>query len=241
MFHLILVIRVAWALFAASDEPAGPDKRKFIEEILAADLEAAGGGGGHGESLVEDDEALNELMARDEAEFKRLQVCSKALLVCYFCLSGTPEHSIRTCPFQDMDKARAALEADKYLSLQAAAEAAAEATGESVKTPGVAEGPKVRGSWRKGAGSSGHKRGRPSAAARDSDDEDAPRASAAASSAATAAGNADDEDEAERADALEAEQALADAGGSRGRRAFGSLLLVQRSTCPHLFNRCRVR
>ena len=59
---------------AAADEPVGGDKRKFIEEILAADLEAAGGGGGHGESLVEDDEALNELMARDEAEFKRLQV-----------------------------------------------------------------------------------------------------------------------------------------------------------------------
>jgi len=60
----------------AANEPAGGEKRKFIEEILAADLEAAGGGrgrGGHGESLVEDDEALNELMARDEAEFKRLQ------------------------------------------------------------------------------------------------------------------------------------------------------------------------
>ena len=67
------------AAAAAGDEPAaggggGGGKRKFIAEILAADLEAAGGGAGRGESLVEDDEALNELMARDEAEFKRLQV-----------------------------------------------------------------------------------------------------------------------------------------------------------------------
>ena len=116
-----------------------------------------------------------------------------------------------------MDKARSAIEAEKYIAIQAIADAEAEAMGDTelavtaassasgiqVTTPsnaGVATR-RVRGSWRKGA--AGSKRGR-TTAARDSDDEDE----------AGQPQEDDEETERERAEAMEAEAALAAAGAS---------------------------